>query len=63
MATININGVEYDTENLSEEAKNQVVNLQFVQTRISQLNAEIGMVRRQASQQIRGLNGYRSNRS
>lgn len=43
MATITINGVEYDTDNLSEEAKAQVISLQFVQAELQRLEAQIAV--------------------
>jgi hypothetical protein len=43
MATITIDGTEYDTDKLSEAAKAQVVSLQFVQTEIQRLEAQIAV--------------------
>ena len=41
MSEIKINGKNYDLENLSEKAKQQIVSLQFVQNEIQKLNAQI----------------------
>ena len=41
MAEIKINGKDYDFESLSENAKKQIVSLQFVQNEIKKLNAQI----------------------
>ncbi len=41
MAEIKINGKDYDLESLSENAKKQIVSLQFVQNEIQRLNAQI----------------------
>ena len=45
MATITINGIEYDTDNLSDEAKAQVISLQFVQAELQRLEAQIAVFR------------------
>ena len=41
MAEIKINGKDYDLETLSENAKKQIVSLQFVQNELQKLNAQI----------------------
>ena len=41
MSEIKINDQSYDLENLSENAKQQIVSLQFVQNEIQKLNAQI----------------------
>ena len=41
MAEIKINGKDYDLESLSENAKKQIISLQFVQNEIKKLNAQI----------------------
>jgi len=38
--TINIDGVDYDLSDLSDNAKAQLVNIQFVDAQIQQLNNE-----------------------
>lgn len=45
MATINIDGNEYDTNSLSEAAKAQVVSLQFVQSELQRLEAQTAVYR------------------
>jgi hypothetical protein len=39
MPNITIDGKEYDTEALSEDAKNQIVSIQFVDRKIQELKA------------------------
>jgi len=41
MATINIDGTEYDTENISENAKAQISNIQIVDQKIILKQQEI----------------------
>ena len=41
MAEIKINGKNYDSDSLSENAKKQIISLQFVQNEIQKLNAQI----------------------
>jgi len=41
MTQIKINGKDYDIDNLSENAKKQIVSLQFVQNEINRLNAQL----------------------
>jgi len=41
MKEIKINGKAYDIDNLSENAKKQIVSLQFVQNEINRLNAQL----------------------
>ena len=43
MASITIDGTEYDSEKLSEEAKNQVISLQFVKNEIARLQAQLAV--------------------
>ncbi len=43
MATITIDGAEYDSDNFSDEAKNQVASLQFVKTEIARLQAQLAV--------------------
>jgi hypothetical protein len=43
VANINIDGKEYDLEQLSEEARGQVVSLQFVDAELLRLNAQIAV--------------------
>jgi len=43
MASITIDGKEYDTDNLSDKAKEQVVSLQFVQSEIKKSQAQLAV--------------------
>ncbi len=40
MAKITIDGTEYDTDQLSEEAKGNLASLQFVRTEMNRLQAQ-----------------------
>lgn len=40
MSTITINGKEYNLDSLSEEAKGQIVSLQFVDAELARLQAQ-----------------------
>tara|TARA_Y100001968_G_scaffold319196_1_gene350393 strand:- start:717 stop:908 length:192 start_codon:yes stop_codon:yes gene_type:complete len=43
MATITIDNQEYDTDNLTSEAKNQVASLNFVRGELARLNAQVAV--------------------
>ena len=43
MATINIDGTEYDSDDFSDEAKKQVASLQFVKNEIVRLQAQLAV--------------------
>ena len=43
MATITIDGTEYDSEQISDEAKSQVASLQFVKNEIARLQAQLAV--------------------
>ena len=43
MATIKIDDVEYDSDNLSEKAKAQVVSLQFCQAEINRIKSQLAV--------------------
>ena len=43
MDSINIDGKEYSLENLSDDAKQQLVSLQFVQNEIKKLEGQIAV--------------------
>lgn len=43
MSLIKINDKEYELEQLSEEAKNQLASLQFVDAELQRLNAQIAV--------------------
>jgi hypothetical protein len=40
MPKITIDGKEYDTDQLSDEARNQLISIQFVDRKIQELNLE-----------------------
>jgi len=44
MAKITINGQDYDSENLSDEAKSHVANLNFVQQELKRLQSQIAVL-------------------
>ena len=43
MATITIDDVEYDSDNLSDSAKAQVASLQFCQAEINRLKSQLAV--------------------
>tara|TARA_B100001250_G_scaffold344889_1_gene314062 strand:+ start:328 stop:516 length:189 start_codon:yes stop_codon:yes gene_type:complete len=43
MANFTFNSKEYDTENISEEAKSQLVSLQFANSEVKKLEAQIAV--------------------
>ena len=43
MATITIDGTDYDSDNFSDEAKKQVASLQFVKNEIVRLQAQLAV--------------------
>ncbi len=43
MPTITIDGKQYDTDKLSDEAKNQLGSIQFVDKKIQELKAELAV--------------------
>lgn len=43
MAIITIDGIDYETDQLSEAARAQVVNLQFVEAELQRLQAQIAV--------------------
>ena len=44
MAKITINGQDYDSESLSDEAKSHVQNLNFVQQELKRLQSQIAVL-------------------
>lgn len=44
MTTINIDNIEYDTEKLSDEAKAQLVSLQFCDQELQRLQAQAAAI-------------------
>ena len=45
MPNININGKDYDLDQLSAEAKSQLANLQFVDHELQRLNAQSAVLK------------------
>ena len=43
MATVSIDGKDYESDDLNEEAKKQLASIQFVQGEINRLNALIAV--------------------
>ncbi len=43
MAKVNINGTEYEYDNLSDDQKAQVLSLKFVQEELQKLSAQIAV--------------------
>jgi hypothetical protein len=43
MTTVKIDNQDYELETLSDEAKNQLVSLQFVDAELQRLNAQIAV--------------------
>ena len=44
MAKITIDGIEYDSESFSDEAKAQMISLQVVDRKLADLNTEVAIV-------------------
>lgn len=55
MAKLNIDGREYDTETLPQEAKEQVTNVQIVERKIAQLQQDIAIMKTARNAYIRDL--------
>ena len=55
MAKLNIDGREYDTEKLSEDAKAQLTNVQVVDRKVSQLQQELAIMKTARNAYIRSL--------
>ena len=58
MATITIDDEEYDLDNLSDEAKQQVISLQFVQAEIKRLDAQIAVYKTASIAYSSALKGF-----
>ena len=61
MATITIDDKEYDIDNLSDEAKQQVISLQFVQAEIKRLDAQIAVYKTASIAYSSALKGFLDN--
>ncbi len=55
MANIKVDGIDYDTDSLSEEAKATVVSLQFVQSELQKANATIAILKTAESAYVNSL--------
>ena len=55
MATLNIDGKEYESEDLSQTAKDTIVSLKFVQGEIKRLEATLAVYKTAATAYTRGL--------
>ena len=49
MATINVDGKEYDSDDLSDSAKRQLASLQFVQRETNRLESQLAVFKTAAS--------------
>ena len=56
MPTITINGKEYNLEDLTDNAKQQVANLQFANNEIKKLEGQIGIFKTASSVYSAALN-------
>ena len=45
MASVTIDGKDYDLEDLSDKAKEQLGSLQFVQSEVNKLNAQLAVLK------------------
>jgi lipid II:glycine glycyltransferase (peptidoglycan interpeptide bridge formation enzyme) len=57
MATITIDGVDYDTDTLSDQAKATIASLQFVDTQMQQLRNELAIADTARMAYARALKG------
>lgn len=57
MPMITIDGRQYDTDQFSDEAKRQLVSIQFVDRRIGELQAEIAAMQTARNAYARALSG------
>ena len=55
MANIKLDGVDYDIDSLSDEAKATVSSLQFVQSEIQRANANIAILKTAESAYVNSL--------
>ena len=55
MANIKIDGVDYDIDSLSDEAKATVSSLQFVQSELQRANANIAILKTAESAYVNSL--------
>lgn len=57
MATITINGREYDTDQFSEEAKGQLASIQLVDQKLKQAQQEIAILQTARMAYVQALQG------
>lgn len=57
MATVTINGKEYDSEQMSAEAKKHLASIQFVDRRIAELKSELAVLQTARNAYGRALAG------
>ena len=57
MPTVNIDGKAYEMDNLSDEAKGNVVSLQFVQNELKRLEAQTAVYRTAEIGYMKALKG------
>ncbi|MFG6511029.1 MULTISPECIES: DUF6447 family protein [unclassified Sulfitobacter] len=57
MAKLNIDGREYDTDNLPEDVKAQVTNVQIVDRKIGQLKQDLAILETARNAYVRALQG------
>ena len=55
MATLTIDGKDYDTEQLSDAAKAQVTNVQLVDQKIAQLQQELAIMQTARNAYVQAL--------
>lgn len=55
MATVKIDGVEYDTDKLSNETKAQLINLRFVDGELQRLQAQAAVLETARQVYVRAL--------
>tara|TARA_B100000674_G_scaffold462329_1_gene442226 strand:+ start:2783 stop:2971 length:189 start_codon:yes stop_codon:yes gene_type:complete len=55
MAKVTIEGKDYELDELSEKAKGTIVSLQFVQTEIKRLEAQLAVYKTAEVAYLRGL--------
>ena len=56
MTSITIDGQEYDSETLSDEAKSQLISIQVVDKKIADLNTEVAIMQTARNAYAKALN-------
>jgi hypothetical protein len=57
MPNITIDGKEYDTDQLSDEAWNQLISIQFVDRKVQELNLELAAYQTARNAYAKALSG------